>query len=278
MLNRLLCKKGQEREMATTPTGRVTVNAGGRLYETTIATILSSDSQYFQDLLLSSGSKSVQDLIRSAASAAPSTTSSKRRDKHSKPENACNAPKSIFVDCDSDLFDDVLFFMRRKKFRATTSGNMARLTDLQSEAEYFAYNSMQAACFEAIMKLRNNEPEAQSYQMRVTAPEKVYIHVPRGSIIYLVSATFVDAEYLIDRDDSYLYVVGSAQLKSSVASYHIRENNTHIQQKNLPICLSSPEDERVGLITEGLGRWDVICWVGNALAIPGLSLAASNPI
>jgi hypothetical protein len=263
--------------MATPPSGRVTVNAGGRLYETTIATLLSSDSKYFQDLLLSSGSKSSQDLLGPAASAAP-TTSSKRRDKHSKPEDAYNAPRSIFVDCDPDLFNDVLFFMRRKSFRTTTSANVARLTDLQSEAEYFAYDTLQVACFETIMKLRNNEPEAQSYQMRVTAPEPVFIHVPRGSIIYLVSATFVDVEYQLDRNDSYLHVVGSAQLKSSVASYHIRENNTHIQQKNLPIFLSSPEDERVGLITEGVGRWDVICWVGNALAIPGLSFAASNPI
>ena len=264
--------------MATNPSGRVTVNAGGRLYETTIATLLSSDSKYFQDLFLSSGSKSVQDLIGPAALAVPSTTSSRRRDKHSKPEDAYNAPRSIFVDCDSDLFDDVLFFMRRKRLRALTSGNVARLTDLQSEAEYFAYDTLQTACFETIRKLRNNEPEAQSYQMRVIAPEPVWIHVPRGSIIYLVSATFLDVEYQLDRNDSYLHVLGSAQLKSSVASYHIRENNNHIQQKNLPIFLSSPEDERVGLIPEGVGRWDVICWVGNTLAIPGLSFAASNPI
>ena len=98
------------------------------------------------------------------------------------------------------------------------------------------------------------------------------------------------------RNDSYLYVVvggGSGdsadQLRSSIASYHVRESSSirphmqpnnrplHVQQRNLPLILSSPEEERIGLICDGGvctssgGRWDVICWVGDARAIPGLS-------
>jgi hypothetical protein len=124
--------------------------------------------------------------------------------------------------------------------------------------------------------------------MHVPSNDTVWIHLPENSVIYLVSAVYVmleddnddnnNREEEEDRLDSYLSMKCGA-LTSSAASYHVRggggggrnTTTTAWSQNNLPICISGSEEyERVGLVSSH-GRWDVLCWVGDIAAIPGLN-------
>jgi hypothetical protein len=245
---------------------RITVNVGGRLYETTAATLLASGCPLlFQELLQPSS---------------PQKSSSKNKEVVvSRP------PRTIFVDGDADLFADVLHFMRRQRLPAATKEDAHRLSDLLHEAEFLEYQSLMIECrryFQTSISISSpsSPPSAQSYAMHVPSEDTVWIHLPEHSVLYLVSAIYfnimlddnVDEEE--DRMDSYLSLK-FGELTSSVASYHVRggsrQSTTAWSQNHLPVCISGSEEyERIGLVSSH-GRWDVLCWVGDIAAIPGLN-------
>jgi hypothetical protein len=257
---------------------RITVNAGGRLYETTAATLRSSGCPLFQELLQPS-------------SHPPKSSSQKSKEKNKESKISARPPRTIFVDGDADLFADVLYFMRRQRLPSAAAATTAaatqedahrfRLTDLLHEAEFLEYKALIKECRQSLKSISTSpSPSAQSYAMHVPSNDTVWIHLPENSVLYLVSAVYVMIEddnrgEEEDRMDSYLSMK-CGEMTSSAASYHVRggggrTTTTAWSQNNLPICISGSEEyERVGLVSSH-GRWDVLCWVGDIAAIPGLN-------
>jgi len=110
------------------PTDRITVNAGGRLYETTVTTLVSSGSRFFGTVL---GEGGVPGAGREAKEAL---------------KNEEVGQRILYVECDPVLFSDVLYFMRRKRLRHETSLKLSHLEDLQLEARFFEYDELDEAC------------------------------------------------------------------------------------------------------------------------------------
>jgi hypothetical protein len=245
---------------------RITVNAGGHHYETTTATLCRC--AFFQDLLTANTTpptKKQHNHVKAAAAGAAAVSAQPQAQPRS----------TIFVDCDGDLFADILFFLRRQVLPAATLQNNNRLIDVVQEAEYLHYDALLQYCLQHTST--NNMPlaEAQSYPMTIRAPDIVWLHVPARQLLHVVSAVHVDYE---DRQecDSYLSlqcgelvttIAHSSRTSTGTCSGGCSSANHH----HLPLSIRSSEEyqDRVGLLSSH-GRWDVICWVGHASQIPGL--------
>ena len=131
--------------MSNNASDMIIVNAGGRLYTTSINTLLMSGSGFFQGLLGPTG--------RQLAENSPDTKKRKRQGDDENHENVDVKPRTIFVDCDPDLFNEVLYFMRRRKIKAEIAKNSDLLENLEAEAEFFALKSLENICREQREKL-----------------------------------------------------------------------------------------------------------------------------
>ena len=119
---------------------RIIINAGGRIFETSKTTLLASGSGYFEGLLGSTGE----------------TMKGKKRARVSA-DAGDDAPAELFLDRDPDVFADVLKYMRANRLPAAVRADAHRLDDLKSEAEFFAYDRLVAACDEAQAALPHPE-------------------------------------------------------------------------------------------------------------------------
>ena len=203
----------------STPSDHIIVNAGGRLFETTETTLLSSGSRFFQALLGPTGQALLAGRRKHSPNIKTGAEEIHRWDDHEvdRPTNANkndrreNGNNMVFVDRDSDLFADVLFFMRSHRLPASTRRNELRLEDIQAEADFFVYDDLWSSCQEALTTLRQNQPTAQSYLLQVQATtstlsstpattrrtdttlqqESISIHVPHGQIVSIVAITAI---------------------------------------------------------------------------------------
>ena len=209
--------------LTTMSTDRLVVNAGGRRFETTATTLLSSGSGYFAALLGPTGAalgslsrseevtedgssgeaNSPDDAGVASVAVTPHTNGRKRarsanNDEGSVEEPVIARPKEIFVDRDPDLFADVLHFMRSARLPARTRQDMARLEDLIAEALFFSYDNLDRACGEALQELRaamedalkpEPQPTAKCCGFVVDADDSLSISVPEHKILYIASAT-----------------------------------------------------------------------------------------
>lgn len=269
---------------------RITVNVGGRLFETTKTTL--DACGFFKALLGDTGS----------ALAGASDSKDPR--------------EPIYVDSDPDLFEDILFFMRRNVIRSKTKLDITRLTDLKTEAEFFAFDVLVKACEKAINSIaktvkekRDSEKVHAHAESAVISPgDNHTIFVPSAkSVVYIVSATLAGrcrmrryAGYPEeDKDENgktndipgcYLDTAekkdtGDFQLLASFGEHshpvclaHVGLDNIHVSNKpvnydfrqDLRICLTPDDDLEVTLGSGGSGEWHVIYWVGDADAIPQL--------
>lgn len=238
---------------------RITINAGGRQFETTTATLLSSGSGFFQALLGSTGSALSDGNFRNS----------------STDDEAPSRVRDIFVDRNPELFAIVLDFMRSHRLLAAlTRSDAARLQDLLAEADFFAYDALHNACAEALNAWQDQIPTASSSYKRLHADidEPVWIQVPRGHVLYIVSAIVFIMFNTRDEPAFSLEIGETLQDMHSIVSCHeTNETNQRYTQCNLPLCLSSPPSERLGMKARGRqSYWDVVYWVGDPGAIPGL--------
>ena len=175
----------------------ITVDAGGRLYKTSSNTLVSSGAHFFQAMLGSTGA-----VLAGNHAAAPRPTKRSRTDSDDG-SNAQTAPlprpapQTVFVDCDPDIFADVLYFMRRNCIAPETKVDVLRLEKLKTEADFFIYDALSEACskqmklINAIAEeaLKEDEPKAISNFSVVVADEAEVLHIPDGKVLYIVSAT-----------------------------------------------------------------------------------------
>ena len=132
---------------------RITINAGGRRFETSTTTLMGSGAGYFEALLGETGQK----LRGRKRARAPEVTGSADDD----------APGEIFVDRSPDLFEDILQFARANRLSAATRKDDERLEDLKTEAEFFCYDRLAAACDEALEALERARPTARCLTVHV---------------------------------------------------------------------------------------------------------------
>lgn len=162
---------------------RVTVNVGGRRFETTSTTLLSCESSYFAALLGDTGRK----------------LSGRKRARGDESESEA-APRELFLDRDPSLFEVVLQFMRSGgALPAATRVDLAKLEDLRAEGEFLCFEGLVSACEAAAVAYLENvkeaaeaatppEEDAQHQMFSIGEAEKT-IEVPEGQVLYIVSAT-----------------------------------------------------------------------------------------
>jgi len=194
---------------------RVIVDAGGGLFKTTNTTLLSSGAGYFSAALGTTGaalgslscseaSTKEADATSEGIAITPDAHSRKRaREDDTNQDDGSesavkSAPKEIFVDRDPDLFADVLSFMRSDRLPAKTRHDIDRLEDLKTEASFFGYDNLEAACEEALNELQAAVDEALQPEPWPTAECCTYklrpgqvlrIDVPEDHVLFIASAT-----------------------------------------------------------------------------------------
>lgn len=297
----------------------IKVNAGGRWFETTRATLVTSGSGYFQALLGPTGQalgRGVGSEAEDVAGRSVSNGISGRGTKRARCEEDDDQSDEaeLFVDRSPDLFSDVLDFMRSGRLLSKTKTDLSRLEDLRAEAEFFAYDELQSAVDEASEKLRaavaevfkpEPEPEASFHTMVLANEEEDSIAVPKGKVLYLVSATLAGDcrvfRYTKGRHDKSDNITGcyiecdqrtsgDFQLIANIDGdntvlAHVGLNHIHTCtesgldvdfRQNLGICLSGGDDEEVTLVGQGSAEWHILYWVGDADAIPGIRSPEHN--
>ena len=111
--------------------GRVTLNVGGRVFETTALTLKTSGAGYFEALRGETGAR---------------LPGSKKRARVSEDGDDAPGHRELFIDRDPDRFADVLSFMRTDRLSAAAAKDSDRLQDLKVEAEFLAYDALFNAC------------------------------------------------------------------------------------------------------------------------------------
>ena len=171
----------------------IIIDAGGRTFKTSTTTLAASGAGYFEALLGETGRKLRG---RKRARAAPEVTGSAEGDD-------AGAPREIFIDRDPDVFADVLRFMRANRLPAAAAADAHRLEDLKTEAEFFCYDRLAAACDEAIEALTPRcltlnieacvKVDADGTDRR---PQNVVmVDIPKGQVLHIVSVMPTFGEY-----------------------------------------------------------------------------------
>lgn len=173
----------------------VTVNAGGRLFMTTINTLVSSGARFFQALLGQTGSA----LADQVSAVTPVGTKRARLEEGGANDTGTGSPASIFVDRDPDIFADVLYFMRCNCISPKMEDDPVRLKMLHTEAEFFIYDALSNACSKQLEDLKfkamaekalKNGLKAYSGCVTVSKGDpEAAIKVPEGQVLFIVSAT-----------------------------------------------------------------------------------------
>ena len=250
---------------------RLTVNAGGRRFETSTTTLMGSGAGYFEALLGETGQK----LRGRKRARAPEVTGSADDD----------APGEVFVDRSPDLFEDVLQFARANRLSAATRKDAERLEDLKTEAEFFCYDRLAAACDEALEALERARPTARCLTSHVkpyfTTNDEgvrdvihqniVSVDVPKGHDLYIVSAqpqpvgdfySLVATNSLNDADGLVSIVQGR------------RMTSQFDSRPGAGFTMAGCATEKVYLCASGADFW-VAAWVGHPSKIPGLGAGAT---
>ena len=166
--------------------GRVTLNAGGRVFETTALTLKTSGAGYFEALLGETGAR---------------LPGSKKRARVSEDgDDAPGGHRGYFIDRDPDRFADVLSFMRTSRLPSAVEDDLHRLRDLKVEAEFLAYDALFNACEAAEAALASppgGEETAESKMFYVDPHanepdrwgEEVRIRVPKGQVLVITQVT-----------------------------------------------------------------------------------------
>ena len=243
---------------------RLTVNAGGRRFETSTTTLMGSGAGYFEALLGETGQK----LRGRKRARAPEVTGSADDD----------APGEIFVDRSPDLFEDILQFARANRLSAATRKDDERLEDLKTEAEFFCYDRLAAACDEAIealtprcLTLHVDMCWSTNEGPRERNPENVVeVDVPKGQILYIVSAVplggTLNQPYMLGATNKPEEMV---ERTVSITRGVFGPSTLSHDHPGAGFTMGGGDAEKVMLIGVGADFW-LNAWVGYPSKIPGL--------
>lgn len=107
-------------------------------------------------------------------------------------------PSELFVDADPDVFQDVLYFMRRQTLNPSILADPCALVKLKTEGEFFAYDALIHACeaqlkslkqkVQASIKEQSARQHVKSGIVLVEAEELEFLFVPEGQVLYITHA------------------------------------------------------------------------------------------
>ena len=273
------------------------INAGGRVFETSTTTLKLSGAGYFEALLGDTGMQMRGKKRARPGDDAPEVTGSAEDD-------APSAPREIFIDRDPDVFADVLRYMRSDRLPAAAAKDEDRLEDLKAEAEFLCYGALSIACDAAIDAMRAAEaaaaaaaaakviPEARNLIIETEAEtddfgDDVFIHVPKGQVLYVVSAMLVLDQAKVDHlchaqrkgPRGAFLVLEACDKKMFLVQHWLTKKGCndldlagHDVMRGIRLCFSGGEEEAVSLSSYGL-NFQINAWVGHPSKIPGLAHA-----
>ena len=244
--------------------GRVTLNAGGRVFETTALTLKTSGAGYFEALLGETGAR---------------LPGSKKRARVSEDGDDAPGHRELFIDRDPDRFADVLSFMRTSRLPSAVEDDLHRLRDLKVEAEFLAYDALLNAC-EAAEALASPPEETAESKMFFVNPhanepdrwgEEVRISVPKGQVLVITQVTPTPTNNPLDwtlraESKSELGVIAQYHPDTPATEY---SKQPKFLQWGMNLILEGGDDEAVIFDAKG-AVWSVICWIGHPSKIPGL--------
>ena len=246
---------------------RITINAGGRRFETSTTTLVGCGAGYFEALLGETGQK----LRGRKRARAPEVTGSADDD----------APGEIFVDRSPDLFEDILQFARANRLSAATRKDAERLEDLKTEAEFFCYDRLAAACDEALEALERARPAARCLTFHVkpyftTSDEGdeifrenvVKVDVPKDHVFYIVSAQPCLKQGGSNNGMYNLAATNELHDADGVVSIVIGSEGTP-NRPGAGFTMGGGAAQKIHLYGYG-AKFLLIAWVGHPSKIPGL--------
>ena len=246
---------------------RITINAGGRRFETSTTTLIGSGAGYFEALLGETGRK----LRGRKRARAPEVTGAVDDD------DAPGTPREMFIDRDPDVFADVLRYMRANRLPAAAAADTHRLEDLKTEAEFFCYDRLAAACDEAIEALTPRcltlnieacvKVDADGTDRR---PQNVMVvDVPKGQVLHIVSVMPTYGEY--NRTYGLSATNDEEDVQRSAACFvrGVLDLGKSYDRSKPRITMDGGKNGKVHLAGFG-ADFSLIAWVGPASKIPGL--------
>ncbi len=272
------------------------INAGGRVFESSTTTLKLSGAGYFEALLGDTGKQMRGKKRARPGGDAPEVTGSAEDD------DAPSAPREIFIDRDPDVFADVLRYMRSDRLPAAAAKDEDRLEDLKAEAEFLCYGALSIACDAAIDAMRAAEaaaaaaaaakviPEARNLIIETQAEtddygDDVSIHVPKGQVLYVVSAMLIISQPLQDlfnaqrrHKGAFLRLEACGKPMILVQDWLRNLGNNDIDlvghdvMRDVRLCFTGGIEEEVNLSSYGL-NFQINAWVGHPSKIPGLAPA-----
>ena len=255
--------------------GRVTLNAGGRVFETTALTLKTSGAGYFEALLGETGAR---------------LPGSKKRARVSEDGDNAAGHREIFIDRDPDVFADVLRFMRSNRLPAAAAADVHRLADLKTEAEFLAYDALLNACdaaeaaLAAAAALAAPVPSKESAEMKIFYVnggentnedgwgQEVRIRIPKGQVLCITQMLPIP----VNGDEQWLlraHTHGPSGIKTAVIGQYYIKNIGGLKeflQRDMMLVLDGGESEEIILDANGV-EWSVVAWLGHPSKIPGLS-------
>mmetsp|Transcript_2262 Transcript_2262/g.6688 ORF Transcript_2262/g.6688 Transcript_2262/m.6688 type:complete len:278 (-) Transcript_2262:61-894(-) len=267
--------------------GRVSVDVGGRVFETSASTLLvgGGSASYFGALL---GSGRAGEQMRGRKRARVSADAPLARSR------------TLFVDRDPDLFADVLQFLRSSRIPAAARKNEDRLEDLRGEAEFFCLDALAAACDRAIQALAPPEETARSevflcrprYAGSPDPANPVSINVPKGQVVFIQAVTplgFENVQSLAVCNRSLLaaeedLLTTQAEKVILIAISKSNRDTAILQRPSLTFgggesdilefhCYGEEEPVPPGPLING---WQVAVWIGHPSKIPALAARSSG--
>ena len=248
----------------------IIIDAGGRTFKTSTTTLEASGAGYFQALLGETGRKLRG---RKRARAAPEVTGSPEGDDAGAPRDSC--------DRDPDVFADVLRFMRANRLPAAAAADTHRLEDLKTEAEFFCYDRLVAACDEAIEALERARPAARCLTFHVkpyftTSDEGdeifrenvVKVDVPKDHVFYIVSAQPCLKQGGSNNGMYNLAATNELHDADGVVSIVIGSEGTP-NRPGAGFTMGGGAAQKIHLYGYG-AKFLLIAWVGHPSKIPGL--------
>ena len=243
---------------------RVTLNAGGRIFETTALTLKTSGAGYFEALLGETGAK---------------LPGRKRARVSADGDDAPGGHRELFIDRDPDRFADVLSFMRTSRLPSAVEDDLHRLRDLKVEAEFLAYDALLNACEAAEALASPPEETAESKMFFVESHESnphawgedVRIRVPKGQVLFITQVTPTPTNNPLDwtlraESKSELGVIAQYHPDTPATEY---SKQPKFLQWGMNLILEGGDDEAVSFDAKG-ADWSVMCWIGHPSKIPGL--------
>ena len=257
--------------------GRVTLNAGGRVFETTALTLKTSGAGYFEALLGETGAR---------------LPGSKKRARVSEDGDDAAGHRELFIDRDPDRFADVLSFMRTDRLPAAAAKDLDRLQDLKTEAEFLAYDALLNACDAAEAALAAAAALAAPVPCEEKAELKMFcveggdedddedrdgwghpylMTIPKGQVLYIqqiIPGPVNGKEQWLLRAT----IPGIGQ-RGLIAQYLIKDIGglKAFLQRDMNVVLEAA-NEYGEIIFDAYGTdWSVVAWLGHPSKIPGLA-------